>query len=201
MCPGALPTENHPNKSHQSVVNVTRRHIDIVQDHPIQEKIAYQSIEQLKRGIEKSALKDWVKNLSGTSIVLKLHDSNFDLPKYVVVIEADLTFYVAVYNWNLPVDHVIYTEHKQSMRFVKVAHLLAAISDTQICQGIQNQLAASECVCHVVPKVLDIKAIEPFQCEKFYRSKSCQVQYAIIHMQYINCTYCTYIIKTVICQL
>eukprot|EP00112_Aurelia_sp_Birch-Aquarium-sp1_P022201 Seg6169.2 transcript_id=Seg6169.2/GoldUCD/mRNA.D3Y31 product="hypothetical protein" protein_id=Seg6169.2/GoldUCD/D3Y31 len=51
LCPGALPTENHPNKSHQSVVNVTRRHVDIVQDHPIQEKITYQSIEQLKRGI------------------------------------------------------------------------------------------------------------------------------------------------------
>ena len=175
MCPGALPTENHPNKSHQSAVNVTRRHIDIVQEHPIQEKIAYQTIEQLKRGIEKSALKDWIKNLSGTSVVLKLHDSNFDLPKYAVAIEADLTYHVAVYNWKLPADHVIYTENKRSMRFVKVTHLLGTISDTQICQGIPNQFGASECVCHVVPKTLNIEAIEPFQCEKFYRSKSCQV--------------------------
>lgn len=80
LCPGALPTENHANKSHQSVVNVAQRYIDIVQDYPVQEKIAYQSIGQLKRGIEKSSLKDWIKNLSGTSIVLKLHDSNFNLP-------------------------------------------------------------------------------------------------------------------------
>ena len=177
MCPGALPTENQPNKSHESVVNETRRHIDIVQDHPIQEKIAYQSIEQLKRGIEKSTVKDWIKNIAETEIVLKSYDPKFDLPKYVVAIETDLTFHVAVYNWKLPVDHVIYTNNKQSMRFVKVTQLLGAISDTEICQGIPNQLAASECICHVVPKTLDIKATEPFQSEKFYRSKSCQVCY------------------------
>ena len=170
-----MPTENHPSKSHESSANKTRRHIDIVKDHQVQEKVAYQNIEHLKRGFEKSALKDWTRILSETSIILKFSDPKFDVPKYVVSIEENLTFYIAVYNWKLPEDHEIYRKNTQSMKSIKVAQLLHDVSEQGICQGIPNQLSGSECICHMVPKALDMKAAQPFQSETFYRSKSCRV--------------------------
>ena len=71
-----------------------------------------------------------------------------------------MTFHVAVCDWKLLVDHVIYVDNKQSMRFVKVTNLLRAVSDTQICQGIPNQLAASECGCHVATVVSVVECVK-----------------------------------------
>jgi len=99
----------------------------------------------------------------------------FCLARICCIYWGRLEISFAVYNWKLPLEHAIYTDCKKSMRFAKMTHLLRTILDHQICEGIHNQPFVSYCICHFVPKTLDMKTTEPFQCRKFYSSKSCQI--------------------------
>ena len=77
---------------------------------------------------------------------IELHDSEYSIPKFVLIIDSCLHFSLLVYNWLLPDHHKIYSSRRRRINSAEVTELLLAIhnGEFKICEGLrQNEYLTS----------------------------------------------------------
>ena len=71
---------------------------------------------------------------------IELHDSEYSIPKFVLIIDSCLHFSLHVYNWLLPDHHKIYSNRRRRINSAEIAELLLAIhnGEFKICEGLRQ---------------------------------------------------------------
>ena len=77
---------------------------------------------------------------------IELRDSEYSIPKFVLIIDSCLHFSLHVYNWLLPDHHSIYLSRRRRINSAEIAELLLALhnGEFKICEGLrQNEYLTS----------------------------------------------------------
>ena len=118
-----------------------------------------------------------------------LSDQVHAVPTYTVIVDSSLEFTIYVYNWPIPDDHKIYSNHKRSIKSVEdFQELFSTIKTSKICEGVgedyESRSAAIDpnaditsfgprtVVRHSIPKKPTPKQ---FEATVFFRSVDCLV--------------------------
>ena len=174
--PGALPKRNLPIKSHPSREIVARRHIDIVKERITEDsQCAYKDFTSLQNALQRINLEGWSVTYGDNLIQINFNDQTNALPKYCLIIENNLRFTIAVFNWKLPEGSHIYQDAQRSLKYLKLSKLLSKISGAVICTGVTSADAKTSASLHVVPSILDVTNDIPFQYTQYYRAPTCYV--------------------------
>ena len=169
--PGALPKRNLPVKSHRSKEFAARRHFDIVQERITEDpQCVYKDFASFQNALQRTKLEGWTVTHGESLIHLNFYDKINALPKYSLVIENNLRFTIAVFNWKLPEDSYTYKYVQRSLKFIKLSKLLSKKADGAICTGLTNVDAKASSCLHVVPSTLDKTNDVPFQYTQHHRS-------------------------------
>ena len=135
-------------------------------------------------------MKGWSKTEGEDSVVFDLFHSPYTLPKLSLSVTTGLNFSVAVYNWFLPDDHSIYSNHKRSIKYTSISSLMSTLEEASICEGLSidehvNAICedptpgsgTSSVMRHTIP--IERQHYEedgpPFQAKVFIRSEQCEL--------------------------
>ena len=147
---GAVPTENLPLKSHD-IKPSTRRVLERQQagpskstSPPMEKK---ETFEEFCLKIKGVLLDPWsVTACTDDEMRIELRDSEYSIPKFVLIIDSCLHFSLHVYNWLLPDHHSIYLSRRRRINSAEIAELLLALhnGEFKICEGLrQNEYLTS----------------------------------------------------------
>eukprot|EP00794_Sanderia_malayensis_P010386 gene10386-11467_t len=179
--PGAIPTENLPKKSHWKEPPVERRHIEIVKDMILEQPVAYKSFESVKKGLERLTT-SWTVCHQDSFVLVQFFDKEYAIPKYVIRINRDFQFDVAVFNWKLPTDCFVYKEFNKSVHYHKVAAVICKIESAKICQGLVDHEAKTSANIQTVPKAIDFESSIPSKFISFFEQNHV-LSYKILTVQ------------------
>ena len=181
--PGSLPTLNMPVKSHASATPVKRRLLERkpAEDHPIS-KTAYlysnfEDVTSKIKSLQLSKLKHWLVTLKDDRVILKKYQEHYLLP-HEICIDDSLGFNIAVFNWQLPSDHPLYTRHRRSIRHISVSSLIEELECLSLCNGLPSHINTKDTLNHVIPKLFDHLTDDtslPYNSTEYVRSVKCEV--------------------------
>ena len=187
LVPGAVPSLNLPVKSTTTSATTTRR--ELVR-HQLDKPVVYHNLESFKKRILGLKMKGWLKTENEDSVIFEFWNPTFSLPKLTCSVASSLDFSVAVYNWFLPDDHVIYSELKRSVKHTSISTIISKLESYEICEGLnKNEHTYSKCEdaspscspSSVIRHTIPIKPENyeedgpPFQACIFLRSLDCEL--------------------------
>lgn len=179
---GALPRENVPKKSHETLKPPSRPAREIVKDVPtsVEKRKYYTGLKDVCKRIKAlKTISEWtVEERIGRVILRKMNDC-FQLPEYELIIDDSLGYTIAVYGWFLPEDHELYTNSLRSMNNVTVSDLKRDIECHHICPGVNPKELTGQVIPHVIPKIVDPLhnddecGLDMFPNKQFWRPSDC----------------------------
>ena len=187
---GAIQSLNLPVKSIPPPPPVTPRRELVRQQIDVPVPVVYRNIKHFQQKILPLKMSGWSKKEDEDSVVFEFFQSPYTLPKLSLTVGSGLNFSVAVYNWFLPDDHCIYTDHKRSLKYTTISTLMTTLESFQICEGLSKKehivsicedpsptCGISSVMRHTVP--IEQKFYEddgpPFQAHVFIRSEHCDL--------------------------
>ena len=195
---GSIPTVNLPQKSHEAPSKPERRSLVRKIDIAVVEKPSTSSeieprfadMEDFTRQLDQMTIEPWQidKSYEG-EIRIEFYDKSHCAPNYSVVLNSSLEFTIFVFSWPLPDHHLIYKEHKRSIKYLDVHELLQTIENSRFCQGLiedEDIMSAATnptgnpdpnpvtIVRHSIPKTIEVQEAH-FEVTLFYRSVACDI--------------------------
>ena len=148
MDTGAVPTENLPQKSHETkptstrCVLVTNKQSGPSSDHtsspPVEKK---ETFDEFATHLKEIPLDPWtVASSTDTEIRIVLNDNDHSIPKNALIIDSCLHFSLHVFNWLLPDQHKIYSSCRRRINSGGFLELLQCLSSNKykICERLQE---------------------------------------------------------------
>jgi hypothetical protein len=116
---GAVPTENLPLKSHEtkpSTRRVLERQLEAGPSTSASPPVAVEkkeTFEEFCSNVKGVTLDPWsITACTDDKMRIELRDSEYSIPKFVLIIDSCLHFSLHVYNWLLPDDHKMYSSRR-----------------------------------------------------------------------------------------
>ena len=77
------------------------------------------------------------------------------LPDFEIYVNENLTFFVRVYLWKLPINYEIYTSNHHSLKNITLSNLVHALHSYELCIGIKKVMSflSSAYIDHLIPKI------------------------------------------------
>ena len=152
--------------------------------------VVYRNFKHFQQKILPLKMSGWSKKEDTDSIVFEFFQSPYTLPKLSLSVYSGLNFSVAAYNWFLPDDHYIYSDHKRSLKHTSISTLMATLQSAQVCEGLSKEehivslcedpspsCGTSSVMRHTIP--IERKFYKedgpPFQARVFIRSEHCKL--------------------------
>ena len=93
------------------------------------------SLNDLISQLNTTVLLPWLTEFAqDETIKCCLSDQVHAVPTYTVIVDSSLEFTIYVYNWPIPDDRKIYSNHKRSKKDFQ--GLLSTIKTSKICEGV-----------------------------------------------------------------
>lgn len=184
---GALPLLNMPQKSHQNVNKPTRPLRSVVgedsDDHLNKGKTAcYRNFPDFCKRVQAlKSMRQWSVEVEEDRVVFKKTEASLCLPELELIVDDSLGFTIIAYGWQLPDDHILYTEHLRSMKNIKLSDLVEELTQGYIVYpGIEQSEMNSNIIHHVIPKSVDPLTCDHHEAQNFaykeyWRSRKCQL--------------------------
>lgn len=182
MRPGALPTLNLPEKSHEAK-QTHRRPLTVVvgNNQDTLKKDCYKNFHELCGRTKKLKLPEWQQEHSQGKLVLRHYVSPLVIPKFEIIIDDNLNFTCIVYGWVLGTNHSLYKDNNRSLKTITVSELVQQLLQYQVCVGVSDQ--TPETLQHVIPCSTNLnqgiqESVIPMQNVMYKRPKECHVLHA-----------------------
>ena len=194
----AVPTENLPLKSHEAKLGSTRRVLVREQAGPSSESPSppverKETFEEFSASLQEILLDPWIiAACTNKEIRIELRDSEYSIPKYVLIIDSCLHFSLYIYNWLLPDQHNIYSSCRRRINSAEDSELLTSLQNGKykICEGLRqndylnsiakdpvdqshSSFSVSDVVRHIVPKSIGMET--NYRVLVILRSVDCMV--------------------------
>ena len=212
---GAVPTENLPQKSHETKPTSTRRVLvrqqsgpssDHTSSPPVEKK---ETFDEFATHLKEIPLDPWtVASSTDTEIRIVLNDNDHSIPKYALIIDSCLHFSLHVFNWLLPDQHKIYSSCRRRINSGGILELLQCLSSNRykICEGLRendylNSIAkdpaapshssysVSDVIRHIVPKNIGMET--NYRVMVILRSVDCMVLFDNdVSKEQVSCQTC-----------
>ena len=141
--PGALPTVNLPERSHEAKQVPARRPRTIVNKNlPVTRKDCYKNFKELCERTKKLKLPEWQQEHIQGKMVLKQFVSPLLVPKFEIIIEENFHFTCIVYGWVLASNHSVYHDNERSLKNITVSDLVQKLASYCICDGVSEMTPA-----------------------------------------------------------
>ena len=201
----AIPTQNLPIKSHDSIKPPERRHINIVKDMVVEsteniKKPAYKDWTEFCNRVQKLKLHQWnIKFNDDSSAHFQHREKPYLVPKFEVIINDSLEFTCVVFGWSLPNVSCIYKHYMRSLRNITISELLKEMLSYHVCRGIDNNVNVinSTIVSHTIPCELNPTQLsdgKPNNDVRFQREKNC---FIIVNEPGQQCQSCHLFVKKI----
>ena len=193
---GAIPTLHLPEKSCSSNKSTERSRSTIekreiippVQPPPEKNLPCYKDFADFLKKAESLKLNGWLMKLNnGYATFLKINP-DFLIPSHEIYVDQLLHFTIRIFAWQLPVDHLLYTDHERSMVNITISRLLCTIETHSTCSGISvpNIKDWTHVNKHIMPKafhptiaeekfetVRQLEIIRSVNCEMLLKEDGC----------------------------